>query len=259
MRLARAGGDSSTVADLYLRRSYIVADAGDHARALTLAELAAGIFARLGDRAREGRALEDAGRWLLYLDRPRESIAARERALELLPESEPRYRLAAFCNLAYGYLAIGAPPGAERCLTSAEPLVSSAATQDRAKVQWLRASICRKLGRLDESERALRQVLEVFRGLHAGEAALVGCDLVRVILEQGKPAEAVRVCQGLRPLLEPLRPNRIVDTALGELLLAGAVGSLSLDLVRRVKATITAQRNDVRARRAWRALTMAGG
>jgi len=252
--LARAAGDSSMAADLFIRRSHVVADGGDYENALTLAELAAGTFARLGDKTREGRALEDVGRWLLYLNRPRESIAARKRALDLLPESESRFRLAAFCNLAHGYLAIGEPQEAERRLSAAEALVSEAALPDQAKVVWLRGSIYRKLGRLDESERAMRRVVEVFRKLHVGETALAACDLVRVILEQGKPAEAARVCQDMRPLLEPLRSNRIVDAAVGELVLAGAVGSLSLDLIRRVKGTIAAQRNDARARRAWSAL-----
>ncbi|MEE8526248.1 MAG: tetratricopeptide repeat protein, partial [Thermoanaerobaculia bacterium] len=257
LRLAQAAGDSATVADLYVRRSYVVADAGDHARALTLAELAAGMFARLGDRAGEGRALVDAGRWLHYLGRRRESIAAHTRALDLLPDSEHQYRLAAFCNLGYGYLASGDPHAAERCLSPADPLVKLAGSQDRAKVMWLRASICRKLGRLDESENWLRQVLEVFRGLHAGEAALAACALLRVVLEQNKPAEATRICRSLRPLLEPLRQNRIVDAAVGELVRVGAYGTLSLDLVRQVKAAIEAER--ARTRREWRALAVVEG
>ncbi len=250
VRLAEAAGDSTMAADLYLRRGNIIADAGNHQMALTLGELAIGIFARIGSIEEKGRALVSCGRWLHYLGRHRESIEASQQALDLLPDSAPQYRLAAYCNLAHVYLAIGEPHEAQRCQFLAEPFVQFADSQDRAKVHWLRATVSRQLGQLAESEQYYRQSLEMFRRLHHGEAALCGVELVRVVIEQGKPAEAARICQELWPLLEPLQSNRIVEAAVGELLRAGARGSLSLDLVRQVKARLEGER----ARRPWRAL-----
>ncbi len=154
------------------------------------------------------------------------------------------------------HLHLGELDAAEGCVEFAEPLATS--DHRRVKLLWLRASICRKRGRRSEAEILLREVVEIFRGIHHGEAALSACELVGVVLEQGKPAEAARICRSLRPLLEPLRQNRIVDAAMGELVRAGANGSLSLDLVWRIKAAIGAERNNARTRREWRALATAG-
>jgi tetratricopeptide (TPR) repeat protein len=253
LRLAKAAGDSATVADLYIRRGYVVADAGNHLQALTLAELATGIFARLDDQAGMGRALVSCGRWLHYLGRIPEAIQAAKHALELPLESPSR--VATLQGLGLVYLARGQLDEAEQYAELAEPFATSA--DHRAKILWLRASICRKNGRLDESAELFRQVVDAFQGSHFGEAALAAVELVRVLLEQGKPGEARKVCRSLFPLLGPLEPNPIISAAFGELLQAGAFGSLSLDLVKRVKAKLEEARRDVKARRQWRALTVA--
>ncbi len=257
VRLAQAAGDSSTVADLYIRRSYIVADLGDHGRALTLAELAAGIFARLGDQADEGRALVDCGRWLHYLGRHRESVAAHQRALELLPESLKGYRFGASQGLGIVHLHRGELAAAERCAELAEPLAVDLDDYARAKVLLLRSRIARKLGRLDDSEGNLRRALDIFRGVHLGEAALAAVELVQVILEQGKPGEARQVCESIHSLLEPLERNPIIAAAVGELLTASFSGSLALNLVKRIKTRIKDAAEDAAARRRWRALAVA--
>lgn len=97
----------------------------------------------------------------------------------------------------------------------------------------------------------------MFRKIHHGEAALAAVELAQVLIEQGRLAEVAKFCRSLRPLLEPLRQNRILDAAMGALVRAGAYGPLSLDLVRQIKATIKAQASNARARRAWHALTAA--
>jgi tetratricopeptide (TPR) repeat protein len=255
LRLAKAAGDSATVADLYIRRGYVVADAGNHLQALTFAELATGIFARLDDQVGMGRALVDCGRWLHYLGRIPAAIQAAKRALELLPGTEGEYRFSVLHGLGLIHLNSGKLDEAERDAKFLEPLAKSA--EEKAKLLWLRASICRKSGCLDESTALFHQVIEKFRGLHVGEAALAAVELVRVLLEQGKPGEARQVCRSLFPLLEPLEPNPIISAAFGELLQTGAFGSLSLDLVKRVKAKLEDARRDVKARQQWRALKVA--
>ncbi|MEE8522714.1 MAG: hypothetical protein V3T72_02185 [Thermoanaerobaculia bacterium] len=120
----------------------------------------------------------------------------------------------------------------------------------------MQALIARKRGQLGESERSLRQALDIFRGIHLGEAALAGVELVQVILEQGKPGEARQVCESLHPLLEPLERNPIIAAAVGELLAASFSGSLALNLVKRIKARIKDAAEDAAARRQWRALAV---
>ncbi|MEE8525817.1 MAG: hypothetical protein V3T72_17920 [Thermoanaerobaculia bacterium] len=80
VRAARALGLRRTYySEKRHRQRFDIGALGDHRQALTFAELAAGIFARLGDQAGEGRALVDAARWLHYLGQRRESIAAHQR------------------------------------------------------------------------------------------------------------------------------------------------------------------------------------
>lgn len=256
VRLAEAAGESSTIADLYIRRAYIVADAGDHARALMLAQLAAGVFASLGEPEEMARALVSCGRWFHYLGRTREAIQATEQALERLPEKEILQRFAALHGLGYFYLNGGDVAAAERFAELAEPVATTA--DHRARLLWLQAAICRKCGRLDQAENKLRLVVEAFRGRHHGETALSSVELLEALLEQAKPAEAWRVCQTLYALFEPLKCYPIIGAALTELLRGGAHG-LHLEQVRQVRATISSQRrrNDARARQLWRALAVA--
>ena len=54
--LAQAASDDAAVADLLQRRAHVIADAGDHRRALALTDLAAGIFDRIGDPPGRGMA-----------------------------------------------------------------------------------------------------------------------------------------------------------------------------------------------------------
>ncbi|MEE8525041.1 MAG: hypothetical protein V3T72_13985 [Thermoanaerobaculia bacterium] len=255
VRLARAAGDSWTEADLCLRRSYIVADAGDHGRALTWAKLAAAGFACLGADADEGRALMDCGVFLIYLGGSREAVAALEKALALIPESLPASRLGALQTLGIVSLDLGDVSAAERCAALADPL--AVVPQWRAKLLWLRARIARKRGQLEESARLLRQALDIFRTVHIGEAALIAVELVQVTLEQGKPGEARQTCGSLHPLLASLEENPIIGAAVAELAAASFAGSLGLDLVERIKARIKdARAGDAKARQQWRALAV---
>ncbi len=123
---------------------------------------------------------------------------------------------------------------------------------------WLSASICRKLGQLEEAESHLRRVVAIFRGLHLGEAALAAVELVQLLLERAKPAEARQFCRSLQPLLEPLEQNPIIGAAFGELLLAGFRGSFGVDLCKRIRSRIedARTRRDAAARRRWRALAV---
>ncbi len=252
LRLAQAAGDDATVADLLQRRAHVIADAGDHARALALAELAAGIFARIGDQAGEGRALVDAGGWLYYLERFPEATQAADRALDLLPESLPRSRFAAYVGCGLGCLELGDHTRAQRSAVEARALPLG--PWDLGKLEWFEGSLCRKIGRLGKAEQHLSEAAEIFQRLHYGITAQVVLELAQVLLEQGRPRDAWQTCKTLRRLVAPLQRDPILGATLAELLRLEA-GGLSLDLVKRARAVVEQQsQKDAKARRAWRAL-----
>ncbi len=253
LRLARAAGDSARVADLLQRRAHVIADVGDHTRALALTELAAGVFVRIGDQVGQGRALADCGMWLYYLERPQEAIQAGESALALLPESLPRSRFEAYVIIGRCCLMLRDYTGAQRSVGTAKEL--SLEPWDRGKLEWFEGSLCRKTAQPIEAEQHLSEAVEIFLGLHYGLAAQVVLELAQVYLEQDRPGDAWRACITLRRLIEPLQRIQIISGVLVDLLRLEA-GGLSLDLVKRARAVIEqeSQRAEVKARRAWRAL-----
>jgi tetratricopeptide (TPR) repeat protein len=240
--------DQIAVADLLLRLSFVVADRGEHAEALGIAEKAAIISLRIGDRVGVAKALVDQGIWLNYLDRPQEAIITFETALRDLPDRAKHYRFTAVHSSGVGYQKLGELEKALQCLAIAKDLTPDKNAE--GKLCWLRSSIHQDLGQLDEAESQLRRTVDLFRGLHHGEAALATCDLVRIQLLRGWPADAWRTATTTRALLEPLRHNKIISAALGDLLRCGQAG-LTLALVEQVQARIESER---RRHEAWQLL-----
>jgi tetratricopeptide (TPR) repeat protein len=260
LRLARAAGDDAAVADLLQRRAHIMADAGDHGRALALAEQAGGIFDRLGDRAGRGRAAVDQGMFLHYLERSREAIVVTERARKLLPESLPRNHFAALVGIGLCHMKLQDFQKALDAVEAASRL--PVGRWDQGKLEWLKGSICYKLGIQGEAEQHLRQGVEIIQEFHHGEASLVSLELVQLLLEQGNISEAGQITSSMMcQLVTPFEKSPILSGALAELLRLAASGrGLSLSVVRRVHAIIEreSKRPDAKARRAWRALAVAG-
>ena len=257
LRLARTAGDDAAVADLLLRRGNVVADAGDHTRALALADLAAGISGRSGDQAGRGIAAGDQAKWLYYCNRPKESTAAAERALELLPESLPVHRAAAYSGLSLCYLEFGDLTRAQELSEAAERL--PVGPWERGKLARIRARICRKLGNRSEAVEHLWRAVEILQDLHHGETVAISLELVQELLENGDAREARRVCGTMHRLAAPLHRNPIISAAVTELLritVSGRSEEFSVDLVRRVRAVVERERSrkETKARRAWRAL-----
>jgi tetratricopeptide (TPR) repeat protein len=246
--IAREGKDALAVGDLLQRLSYVVADRGEHAEALRIAEKAAILYLRAGDRLGVAKALVDQGIWLYYLDRLREAITTFETALRDLPDCEKRNRFSALQVSGLCHQNLGEIEKALQYLKLAAELTPDKNAE--GKLLWLRSSIHRDLGQLDEAMRHLVRTVEIFRDLHHGEAALATCDLARIQLLRGWPADAWRTATTTRALLEPLRHNKIISAALGDLLRCGQAG-LTLALVEQVRARIESER---RRRRGWQLL-----
>ena len=254
LTLARKGRDALAEANLVQRLAYVVADDGLHGRALRLAEQAAWLYLRHGDRPGMGTALVDQGMYLYYLDRPTEAIRMQEIALEMLDPTNVRNRCTALHGLALYYRRLGDLSAAQAEAARAEGLAQDLPPWLRVRLTWLQAEIYEEQGHLDQAEVALQEVAETFRSLDLGETALATCDLVRIQLLQDRPAAAFETAATLLPLLEPLRHERIVSAAIAELLRGGREG-LTVLLVEQVKGRIEALREDP-AR--WQSMRNAG-
>ncbi|HEX9734004.1 MAG TPA: tetratricopeptide repeat protein [Thermoanaerobaculia bacterium] len=240
--------DQMAVGDLLQRLAFVVADRGEYADALGIAERAAILYLRTGDRIGVAKALVDQGIWLYYLGRPQEAIIAFESALRDLPARATLHRFTALQDLGLCHQILGDVEKALRYLSAAEELTPNANAE--GKLSWFRSSIHRDLGQLEEAESQLCRTVEIFRGLHHGEAALTTCDLVRIQLLRGRPGDAYLTATSMRALLEPLRHNKVISAALGDLLRCGQAG-LTLALVEQVRARIESER---KRKQAWQLL-----
>jgi hypothetical protein len=109
------------------------------------------------------------------------------------------------------------------------------------KLLWLRARILADLEEIDQAACHFSEVIDIFRDLHHGETALATCELVRAQLLLGRPEDAYQTATAMRALLEPVRHNKIISAAIGDLLRSGQAG-LTLALVKRAMARIESER-----------------
>ena len=247
--LAQKLRQRSVVGNLLQRLAYVVADRGDRAEALSLSEQAAMVFLRCDDRSALGKALVDQGIWLYYLNRYEESIEAHRSAEGLLtgegllPTERSRNRVVVLQYQGLNCLALGNLEEALQWAREAERLARETGVDEwaRPKLLWLFAKVRIDLGALDQAAYDLEEIVELYRELHAGEAALATCELVRVRLLQGRAEEATLASLAMRSFIEPLRHNKIISAAIGDLLRYGQAG-LTLTLVEQVMSHIEHER-----------------
>jgi tetratricopeptide (TPR) repeat protein len=252
IKIAQRQAARPAVGDLLLRLSYVVADRGDREEALRLTEKAAMIFIRCGDRFALGKALVDQGNWLYYLDRPEEAIETQKIALEKLPPGPSRPRCAAFLCISGSQQSLGKLSAALENVIVAQETAFGSEEWARGKLLWVRAKIHADLGQLENAACLFGDVVDIFSELHPGETALATCELVRVQLLLKHPEVAYQTAASMCALIEPLRHNKIISAALGDLLRSGQKG-LTLALVKRVMAQIEGERQ---RRQVWRSLRL---
>ncbi len=250
IEIAQERGDQPAVGNLLQRLSYVVADRGDRAEALRLAERAAMINLRSGDQFALGKALVAQGIWLYYLGRSEEAIETQKSALDQLQPGPSRPRCAAFQCMGGAQQQLGNLDAALENVIAAQEAAVGNEDWAKAKLLWLRARIHGDLEELDQAASLLGEVVAMFRELHYGETALATCELVRIQLLLGRPADSYRTATSMRALLDPLHHNQIISAAIADLLRSGRAG-LTLGLIERVMARIEVerQRNQV-----WRSL-----
>jgi len=251
---ARKAGDVAGEADALQRLAYVVADHGDHRQALELAERADGIYDRIDDRAGRGTTLVVQGMFLFYLGRPHEAIATQRRALKLLPPSAIRLRYAAYQHLGSFAAALDDFDAADRYAGRAAELLDAVEPGSAARLLWLRAAIAARRSRYRAAAKHYQEALEILRGVHYADAALVTVELVRVLILEGSHDEAHRTALSVRQLVIPLQRNRHVSAALAELI-RGDRQALTLARVERVRAAL----ERARMRPSWRSLRVPAG
>lgn len=250
LELARLLDLPDAFGDLLQRMSYISADRGNHLEALRLAEAAAIRHLRSGQKLAFPRALVDQGMWLHYLGDFHESIAVEGIALDLLQPCDARNRITAHHFIALSYRELGDREQALVTLKSAQAEASGETAWAKPKLDWLEGLLQWDLGNLGEAECALQRAATSLERVHLGDAALVTCDLIRVKLSLGEFADAFQVAKEMLRLVEPLRQNEIVSSAIADLLRNGRAG-LTLALVENITSQIASER---RHHAAWAAL-----
>lgn len=241
IRLAVLHGDRQTGALLLRRLAYVCSERAENEQALRLSEKASLAFLKVGDRPNFAKALVDQGIWLSRLDRPHESVEILLQALDFIPESDARYRCAAFQVLGLKYRELGE---LEKAMVYAQLAADHSLGLGQvavAKIVWLRAQIHAALGQLTEAESQMRRVVDAVWSHHPSDAALATCELVRVMVLQGKSGEGFEIAQTMRALLEPLKANPIVSAAIADLLRSGHAG-LTLAVVEAAYCSIESER-----------------
>ncbi len=234
LQVARRSGDPATLADLLQRLAFVVADRGEHLRALELARAAEGWYVRADCRVGIGKTLVDQGCWLSKLGRPRESILANEAALKYLPAEETSNRFAALQTLGLSFWSLEELDDAQRYADEAEEIAPGVGPWQRAQLAWLQARIATSRKDFGPAETLFQESAEFFAPLSSVEAALVSSELTRVLLLQGRAAEAQGLANTMLRFIEPLRHNRVASAAMADLWRCAAAGhGLSLEVVER--------------------------
>ncbi len=238
-------GDQATLGDLLQRLAYAVADrCGDHRRALRLGRRATDFHFLAGDLNKAGKTLVDRGRWLSKLRRFQEADQVLIRALELLGSEEHRHRFSALQILGLVQCELGNLRGAHQHAARAAELAPHVGSWLASMLLRLRARIAIEQRQYDAAEAHLREAIEVFSPVSAGEAARATAELVRVLLLQDRPDEAVATAKTMAQFIVPLEEeSEVAAKAAVELLNSGqAGGGITMELVDRVVGVLDKER-----------------
>ena len=206
--------------DLIQRLSYIYADRGQHYEALEIAERAMRSYVLSGDAVRIGQTLVDQAVFSVHLGRHARAITFYSAALRYLPGTEYRNRLAAFQGIGHCYHMLGDLKRARNALVQARRVVTgrSVSRIDLARLVWLQGSIAAGLGKVDDAIIHLRDAIAMFRPLYPDDATLATIDLLRLLVQAGRIADAHETARAMTTLVGASRKNHIVARAITDLI-----------------------------------------
>ena len=223
--LKYSGRNHSIRGDLYQRLSMLLCDEGDYETALGIN--GAAFLEHAGDQGRVGQCLVDRGIMLHDTGGLEGAISCFRRSLPLLESEHRRHRFAALHNLACCLESVGRHTEARKFAYDA------AGIEHAAEDDVLRGALAWQLARLEpEAPAAVLQFqksLSIFVDLAfsgskptyaAGQAALVGTELIRAQLAARDIEGAHLTAKSLIKISGPLSSNDIVCRALMDLVAA---------------------------------------
>lgn len=241
LELAEPTGDEATLGDLLQRLAYVVADrCGDYRRSSQLSRRATDFHTLADDSNSVGKTLVDRGLWLYELGRPDEAIRMQQRALRRLAADEHRNRFSALQLLGLAYRECGDLERAHKYASLAAELAPQVGSWLAAKLLRLRAKIAVDRRQFEAAEEHLREAIEVFLPISAGEAALATTELVRVLVLQDRDGDAHETAKTLTQFIIPLEEkSTVAASAALELLRCGEAGrGIPMELVDRVAGVL---------------------
>lgn len=181
---------------------------GRFAEANRLLDRVLGLYREAGDRHQEGRTLILKGMILGDSGSFQEAIRLLRRGLASIdPGAEPCLLLAARHNLILFLNDGGNHQEALEALEQSRHLYQELGSPlHQVRLRWLEGRIALGLGRLDDSEGALRLARDAFLGQGiCFDAALVSLDLAMVHFRKGDAAEVKRLAAEIIPVLQNCR------------------------------------------------------
>lgn len=211
--------------------------------AITLLDDAIGIYRRLNDSHKLGRALMDKGMVAGQMGDSETAIELTRRGLELVdPAVEPRPVLVGKHNLVFLLNELGRFDEARAALHEVRNLHrESGAAADLVRLQWVEAKILQGQGDLEGAEASYSQARNAFvERQDAYDAALVTLDLAALYLEQARTGEMKALAAEMMPIFRSLQIPRETFAAMAlfakavemERITAGWIGELASYLQR---------------------------
>jgi tetratricopeptide (TPR) repeat protein len=232
-------------------RASLLSDQGHFEQAAELLELVIDIYGDLGELHRKGRAMISKGVFLGYSGWPEEAIRQIRKGLGLVDwEREPRLVLMARHNLTWFLNDCGRAEEASRQLARFRHTYRDFSDAWTAlRLAWLDGRIAGGLGRLDDAERALREVRRRFlAGGHGYDAALVTLDLAHLHLEKGRSAQVRVLAEELVDLFLSHDIHRQALAALAVFQKAVAVNDATPDLAQAISCYLVRARKNPQLR-----------
>jgi tetratricopeptide (TPR) repeat protein len=217
IRISSKRGATNILAGLLQKLSYVVADDGRHLDAIEITECALQQFATCGDIHGVGTALVDQGIWLDGAGQIQAAIQAQKSALNLLDPSALRSIFSANQGLANLYLRAKDLNNAEEYALKAIENESAVGPTSRGKLAWVTGRIALARGDVAFGREQMEKAIDIFLGTSTVDAALVGIELVQILLKCGELRTAIAVAGSLRRLIGPLGRNRVAASAIAEL------------------------------------------
>ncbi len=232
-------------------RASLLSDQGHFEQAAELLELVIDIYGDLGEPHRKGRAMISKGVFLGYSGWPEEAIRQIRKGLGLVDwDREPRLVLMARHNLTWFLNDCGRAEEASRQLARFRHTYRDFSDAWTAlRLAWLDGRIAGGLGRLDDAERALREVRRRFLvGGHGYDAALVTLDLAHLHLEKGRSAQVRVLAEELVDLFLSHDIHRQALAALAVFQKAVAVDGATPDLAQAISCYLVRARKNPQLR-----------